>query len=150
MEAMVCKVKWEGARMVRMESKNLNSPDEVRTFSKGKVEVVKLGDATIGRATFEPGWRWSTCVKPLANTKSCEAAHFHYQISGTMRIRMDDGTELECKAGDVVVVPPGHDAWVVGNVPVVAVDFQGMRQYAKPATARSAPARAPGLTPQEA
>ena len=120
--------------MATMGSKSLNTPDEVRTFAKGKVEVITLGEATIGRATFEPGWRWSTCVKPLAKTTSCEAAHFGYQISGTMRIRMDDGTELECKAGDVALVPPGHDAWVVGNEPVVVVDFQGMPNYAKQAT----------------
>ena len=128
----------EGAGMAQIESKSFNKPDDVRTFAKGKVELVNLGEATIGRATFEPGWRWSTCVKPLANTKSCETAHFHYQLSGTMRIRMDDGTEVECKAGDVAIVPPGHDAWVVGNEPVIAVDFQGMREYAKPATAQSA------------
>ena len=124
--------------MAKMGSKSFNTPDEVRVFAKGKVEVVNLGEATIGRATFEPGWRWSTCVKPLAKTNSCETAHFHYQVSGTMRIRMDDGTEMECKAGDVAIVPPGHDAWVVGNEPVIAVDFQGMREYAKPATAQSA------------
>ena len=131
--------------MEKMGSKSFNKPDEVRVFDKGKVELVNLGEATIGRATFEPGWRWSTCVKPLANTKSCEAAHFHYQISGTMRIRMDDGTELECKAGDVAIVPPGHDAWVVGNEPVVAVDFQGMRDDAKQAAGQSAQAGASRL-----
>ena len=120
--------------MATIGSKNFKNPDEVRTFSNGKVEVVKVGDATIGRATFEPGWRWSTCVKPVAKTNSCEAAHFGYQVSGTMRIRMDDGTELECKAGDVALVPPGHDAWVVGNEPVVIVDFQGMPNYAKQPT----------------
>ena len=135
--------------MAKIESKSFKNPDEVRTFAKGKVEVVNLGEATIGRATFEPGWRWSTCVKPLANTNSCEAAHFGYQVSGTMRIRMDDGTELECKAGEVALVPPGHDAWVVGNEPVVVVDFQGMRQYAKQATAQSAQARAPRLAQKE-
>ena len=131
--------------MAKIASKNLNNPDEVRTFSKGKVELVHLGDATIGRATFEPGWRWSTCVKPLANTNSCEVAHFQYQISGTMGIRMDDGTALECKAGDVAIVPPGHDAWVVGNEPVIAVDFQGMRHYAKSVTTRSTRTREPRL-----
>ena len=132
----------EGAGMAKIGSKNFKNPDEVRTFAKGKVEVVNLGEATIGRATFEPGWRWSTCVKPLANTNSCEVAHFGYQVSGTMRIRMDDGTELECKAGDVALVPPGHDAWVVGNEPVVIVDFQGMPNYAKQATKQAAQAHA--------
>ena len=128
--------------MARMGSKSFNTPDEVRTFAKGKVEVVHLGEATIGRATFEPGWRWSTCVKPLAKTNSCEAAHFQYQISGTMKIRMDDGTEVECKAGDVAIVPPGHDAWVVGDEPVVAVDFQGMRDYATQAAPNTSRAHA--------
>ena len=124
--------------MAKIVAKSFSKPDEVRTFAKGKVEVVNLGEATIGRATFEPGWRWSTCVKPLAKTNSCEAAHFGYHVSGTMRIRMDDGTELECKAGDAVIVPPGHDAWVVGNEPVIAIDFQGMRDYAKQATRQTA------------
>jgi quercetin dioxygenase-like cupin family protein len=86
---------------------------------------------SFGRAVFEPGWRWSTSVKPLVNTKSCEAPHFQYHISGTLKIVMDDGTEKECKAGDVSLLPSGHDAWVVGNEPVVVVDFQGMVDYAK-------------------
>src|SRR3989338_555979 len=124
--------------MAKMEVKNFRTPDEVRTFEKGQVDLVKVGGAAIGRATFEPGWRWSTCVKPLANTDSCEAAHFGYQVSGTMRIRMDDGTEVECKAGDVALVPSGHDAWVVGNEPVVIVDFQGMPDYAKQAATQAA------------
>lgn len=123
--------------MDKIESKNFKNPDEVRAFTKGKVDLVNLGDATIGRATFEPGWRWSTCVKPIANTKSCEAAHFGYHLSGTLRVRMDDGTEVEFKAGDVALVPSGHDAWVVGNEPVVIVDFQGMPNYAKESVTQS-------------
>ena len=119
--------------MAKMEIKSLGAPEEVRTFDKGRVELVKVGGATIGRVVFQPGWKWSTCVKPLANTKSCEAAHLGYQISGTMRIRMDDGTETECKGGEAAFVPPGHDAWVVGNEPVVIIDFQGMADYAKSA-----------------
>jgi hypothetical protein len=115
----------------KMEVKSLNSPDEVRTFDKGKLELINIGGAAIGRAVFEPGWRWSTSVKPLVNTKSCEAPHFQYHISGTLKIVMDDGTEKECKAGDVSLLPSGHDAWVVGNEPVVVVDFQGMVDYAK-------------------
>jgi len=103
----------------------------VRKFEKGKVELVKIAGATIGRATFEPGWKWSTCVKPIAKTNSCEAAHFGYQISGTMTTRMDDGTEKISKAGDVLNIPPGHDAWVIGNEPVVVIDFQGMVDYAR-------------------
>jgi hypothetical protein len=115
----------------KMEVKSLNFPDEVRAFDKGKLELINIGGATIGRAVFEPGWRWSTSVKPLVNTKSCEAPHFQYHISGTLKIVMDDGTENECKAGDVSLLPSGHDAWVVGNEPVVVVDFQGMVDYAK-------------------
>ena len=117
--------------MAKMEVKSFGIPDEVRTFEKGRVELVKIGGVTIGRAVFEPGWKWSTHVKPIAKTKSCEAPHFQYQISGTLMVVMDDGTTRECKAGDVSVLPSGHDGWVVGNEPVVVVDFQGMADYAK-------------------
>jgi hypothetical protein len=117
--------------MKRMEAKSFSVPDEVRKFDKGKVELVNIGGATIGRAVFEPGWRWSTSVKPIVNTKSCEAPHFQYHVSGTIKVLMDDGTEKEFKAGDVSLLPSGHDAWVVGNEPVVVVDFQGMADYAK-------------------
>lgn len=115
----------------KAEMKSFGKPDEVRTFPKGKVELIKIGGAMIGRATFEPGWKWSTSVKPLAKTKSCEAPHFQYQLSGTIHIVMDDGTEFDSRAGDVTLLPVGHDAWVVGNEPVVVVDFQGMLDYAK-------------------
>jgi mannose-6-phosphate isomerase-like protein (cupin superfamily) len=117
----------------QMEVKGFGVPDEVRTFPKGRVELVKIGGVMVGRGVFEPGWKWSTSVKPLANTKSCEAPHFQYQISGTMKVVMDDGTTRECKAGDVSLLPSGHDAWVVGNEPVVVIDFQGMADYAKQA-----------------
>ena len=117
--------------MKKMEAKSFGVPDEVRKFDKGKVELVNIGGATIGRAIFEPGWKWSTSVKPLVNTKSCEAPHFQYHVSGTLKVLMDDGMEKELKAGDVSLLPSGHDAWVVGNEPVVVVDFQGMVDYAK-------------------
>jgi len=117
--------------MKKMETKSFGVPDEVRKFDKGKVELVNIGGATIGRAVFEPGWRWSTSVKPIVNTRSCEAPHFQYHVSGTIKVLMDDGTEKELKAGDVSLLPSGHDAWVVGNEPVVVVDFQGMVDYAK-------------------
>jgi hypothetical protein len=120
-----------GKVLEKAEAKSFDKPDEVRTFPKGRLELIKIGGATIGRAIFEPGWRWSTSVQPLAKTKSCEAPHFQYHVSGTIRIVMDDGTELECKAGDVSLLPVGHDAWVVGDEPVVVVDFQGMVDYAK-------------------
>jgi hypothetical protein len=115
------------------EKKDFAKADEVRVFPKGKVELIKIGGATIGRATFEPGWRWSTSVQPIAKTKSCEAPHFQYHVAGTLKVVMDDGTELVCKPGDVSLLPSGHDAWVVGNENVVIVDFQGMVDYAKKA-----------------
>lgn len=120
-----------GKTSKKAELKSFNKPDEVRAFPKGKLELVKIGGTMIGRAILEPGWRWSTSVQPLAKTKSCEASHFQYHLSGTLKVLMDDGTELECKAGDVSLLPLGHDAWVVGNEPVVVVDFQGMVDYAK-------------------
>ena len=113
------------------EVKSLGTPDEVREFPHGRVELVKVAGATVGRATLEPGWRWSTSVQPIVQTKSCEAAHFQYQVSGVLRVRMDDGREFDCKAGDVSLLTPGHDAWVVGDEPVVLVDFQGMVDYAR-------------------
>ena len=112
--------------------KSLDSPEEVRPIKNGRVEVVNLGDVTAMRATFEPGWKWSESVKPVAGTKSCEVAHMGYMMSGRMMIKMDDGTEVEFKPGDVGVIPPGHDAWVLGDEPVVFIDFQGGGTYAKP------------------
>jgi len=113
------------------EVRNFNKPDEVREFPNGKVQLITVGGATVGRATFKPGWRWSTSVQPLVKTKSCEAPHFQYHIAGTIHIVMDDGTEFDCGPGDVSLLPMGHDAWVVGDEPVVIVDFQGMVDYAK-------------------
>lgn len=112
------------------ELKSFAEPDEVRDFPKGRVELVKIGGGVVGRATFEPGWRWSESVQPIAGTDSCEAPHFQYHVSGVLKVVMDDGTELECRAGDVSLLPSGHDAWVVGDEPVVVVDFQGMSDYA--------------------
>jgi hypothetical protein len=117
--------------MKTAELKSFSNPDEVRTFPKGKLELIKIGGTMIGRATFEPGWRWSDSVQPLAKTKSCEAPHFQYHVSGTLMVVMDDGTQLECKTGDVSLLPMGHNAWVVGNESVIVVDFQGMIDYAK-------------------
>ncbi|MBK9272323.1 MAG: cupin domain-containing protein [Saprospiraceae bacterium] len=113
------------------EWKNFGTSDEVREFPKGRLELIQIGGATIGRGIFEPGWRWTTSVQPLAKTHSCEAPHFQYHVSGILRIKMDDGTEFDCKPGDVSLLPSGHDAWTIGNEPAVVIDFQGMIDFAK-------------------
>lgn len=115
----------------KAEKRSFEEPDEVRIFPKGKVEIVNVGGKPIGKATLEPGWKWSESVKPIIKTPSCEAPHFQYHVSGTLMVEMDDGTRLECKPGEVSILPHGHDAWVVGVEPVVLVDFQGMAEYAK-------------------
>ena len=116
----------------KIQKKNLDSsPDNTRDFEKGKVEIVNFGNVTIGRAIFEPGWSWSKCVKPIVNTNSCQAPHTQYVISGRLKVVMDDGTEEEFGPGDAAIIPPGHDAWVVGNESVVAIDFTGLKDYAK-------------------
>jgi hypothetical protein len=117
--------------MEKAECRDFRKPEEVREFPKGKLELIKIGGATVGRAVFEPGWKWSTSVQPIVKSKSCEAPHFQYHVSGVLRIRMDDGSEFDCRPGDVSLLPSGHDAWVVGNEPAVVVDFQGMIDYAK-------------------
>src|SRR5947209_3478751 len=122
-----------GRAMAELERKSFDNPDETRPFQgKGRVEIVKLGDGVVGLATFEPGWKWSDHVKPLAGTGSCQAAHLGYVVSGRQMIRMDDGTEVEIGAGDVVSIPAGHDGWTIGDEPCVVVDFAGMATYAKP------------------
>ncbi len=115
-----------------MQKKTLNAPDEVRTFDKGKVELATVGTVTFGRASLQPGWKWSESVKPIVKTEYCEAPHVQYQISGRLKVRMADGSEQEFGPGDVGVIPSGHDAWVVGNEPVVMIDISGMTHYAKP------------------
>jgi quercetin dioxygenase-like cupin family protein len=106
-----------------IEVKSFDSPDETRPFQgNGQVELVKVGGRDVGKGTFEPGWRWSENVKPIAQTDSCEFAHFGYVLSGRMRIVMDDGSDAEIGPGDVVAIPPGHDAEVVGDEPCVMID----------------------------
>lgn len=114
-----------------IEGKSLNQPDEVRNLPKTKIEVVTVGKATIMRATFEPGWKWSECVKPTVGTKSCLAPHIGYIISGKMKVVLDNGTEKEFSAGDANFISPGHDAWVVGNEPCIAIDFTAGEIYGK-------------------
>ncbi|WP_042434241.1 cupin domain-containing protein [Streptacidiphilus anmyonensis] len=121
-----------GAAAAMAERLNFEVPDEVRTFPYGRVDIINVGDGVVGRMVLEPGWRWSLHVKPLAGTEWCEAPHFQYHVSGTIRIRMADGTEFDAKPGDITVLPSGHDAWVIGDEPVVAIDWQGALHYAEP------------------
>jgi hypothetical protein len=112
---------------------SLDAPEEVRPFehNSGQLELVNLSGGAIGRATFNPGWRWSNDVKPIAGTDSCMAAHVGYIVSGGMHIVMDDGSAADFGPGDVMICPPGHDAWVVGEEPCVVVDWSGFADYAK-------------------
>lgn len=119
--------------MAQVTKKSFSAPDETRPIAKGKVEVLNFGDLQPMRTVLEPGWRWSESVKPIVKTDSCQVNHLTYMISGRMRVRMDDGSEAEFGPGDVGAIPPGHDAWVVGNEPAVAIDFRGGAIYAKPA-----------------
>jgi quercetin dioxygenase-like cupin family protein len=116
-----------------MVRKSLDSPDETRPFEdgKGKLQLVNTDTGPVGRATFEPGWRWSEHVKPIAGTDSCQAPHLGYFVSGRMHIVMDDGEEMDFGPGDFCVIPPGHDAWVVGNEAAIVLDWQGYADYAK-------------------
>jgi uncharacterized cupin superfamily protein len=114
------------------EVKNFASPDETRPFEgKGQAQAVELAGHTVLKGTFEPGWKWSENVKAIAGTDSCQAAHFGYVLSGSMRVYMDDGSEVEIKAGDVAAIPPGHDAEVSGSEACVMVDFGEIGDYAK-------------------
>ena len=116
---------------LELEKKNFDAPDEVRTPSNAEIDVVELGGKNVMKATFEPGWRWSKDIQPVAGGDSCQVHHFGYQTGGVMHIVMNDGAEMESGPGDVVDIPPGHDAWVVGQEPVVVVDFGDVAHYAK-------------------
>ena len=109
--------------MAKMVKKSFDAPEEIRSLHKGKIEVVDLGGVEIRRVTHEPGWRWSVCVKPIVGTDSCQVGHLIHVISGRIVVRMDDGSEAEFGPGDVGSIPPGHDAWVVGDEPFISIDF---------------------------
>jgi uncharacterized cupin superfamily protein len=113
-------------------NRSFDNPDETRNIPKGRIDVLNFGATQAMRATFEQGWKWSECVKQIAGTETCQVPHLGYQLAGRMRVRMDDGSEYELKAGDACAIPPGHDAWVVGDEAVVILDFQGAGIYAKP------------------
>lgn len=111
---------------------NLGQPDEVRTFPRGKMDIVRLGDRSVARTTLEPGYKWSECLKESAGTESCTAHHSGIVLSGRVHIAFDDGTHLELGPGDVYDYAIGHDAWVVGNDPCVAIDVAAAATWAKP------------------
>lgn len=118
--------------MSGIEIKNFDKPDESRPFEgKGRMDLVEIAGRTVGRGTFEPGWRWTVNIKPIAGTDSCQTSHLGYCVAGTMRITMDDGTEQEFRPGDMIAIPPGHDAEVVGDEAVVFLDFGDLGRYAK-------------------
>ena len=113
------------------ETKTLNAPEEVRTFEKGRMDLITVAGGLIGRLVLQPGWRWSDHVKPLAGTDLCEAPHFQYHLAGTLGVRMADGREFEIAPGSVTYLGSGHDAWVVGNEEVVLIDWHGASHYAE-------------------
>ena len=113
--------------------KEFAAADEVRSFPNGQADILVIGGDEVGRYVFQPGWRWSNDLKPIAKTESCEAPHFQYHVSGRLAIQMDDGTEFIAQPGDVTSLPSGHDAWVVGDEPAVMIDWFGATNYAKKA-----------------
>ncbi|HEY5632420.1 MAG TPA: cupin domain-containing protein [Burkholderiaceae bacterium] len=115
----------------KFEVRSHESPDEVRAPNKTRVEVVKVDNYTIGRFNFEPGWRWSECVKPVVKTEKCQASHVGYAVKGSLTVQMSDGTEKTIKAGDSYTIPPGHDAWVVGDEGFVGIEVMSADVYAK-------------------
>ena len=119
--------------MAGVQSRDFSSPDETRTPEKTQVDVVRMGATTVARFAFEPGWRWSECIKPGAGTDSCQARHVGIVHSGRLAVRHDDGTELEISTGDAYIIEPGHDAWVVGDERFVGFEFESRsaEAYAK-------------------
>ena len=119
--------------MPGLQTRAFDSPDETRTPDKTQVDVVRMGETTAGRFIFEPGWRWSECVKPVVGTDSCQVRHVGVVQSGTLHVAHEDGSEGEVGPGDAYVIEPGHDAWVVGNERFVAFEFESRsaEEYAK-------------------
>jgi class 3 adenylate cyclase len=115
----------------RLQRRRFSEPADVRRFPHGRVDVVELDDIVVGRMTYEPGWRWSQDVKPVAGTELCQYHHVGVTLQGRLRVEMPDGLEMEIGPGDVFEIPPGHDAWVVGDAPWVSVDFEAMRSYGR-------------------
>ena len=119
--------------MAGVEARDFDSPDETLAPDKTKMEIVRMGGTTVGRMQLEPGWRWSECIKPVVGGEACQKHHVGLLQSGTMRVAHEDGTEQEISAGQAYVIEPGHDAWVVGNEPVVGFEFESRtaEEYAR-------------------
>jgi hypothetical protein len=117
----------------RLQTKSHDKPDEVRSPNKTRVEVCDLGSHTMGRFIFQPGWRWSECVKPVVKTESCQASHVGFAVSGKITVKMNDGAQATIAPGMSYTIPPGHDAWVEGNEPFVGIEVMSADTYAKPA-----------------
>jgi class 3 adenylate cyclase len=116
---------------MRLQRRRFSEATDVRRFPHGRIDVVEMDDHVIGRMVYEPGWRWSVDIKPIAGTEACQFHHVGYTVSGRLRVQMPDGTELETGPDEVFELPPGHDAWVVGDEPWVSIDFEAMRTYGK-------------------
>lgn len=119
--------------MAQVPNFDFASPDEVRAFPHGHADVVTTDSGPVARLVLSPGWRWSSDVQPIAGTDWCESPHFQYHVSGTLHVKMSDGNEFDIAPGEISAVPPGHDAWVVGNDEVVVIDFAGASNFARPA-----------------
>ena len=117
--------------MARLQRRRFSESDDVQMIPSGRIDLVELDNRAIGRITYEPGWRWSVDMKPLASTRTCQVHHVGVTMSGRLRVQMQDGVELELGPGEVFEIPPGHDAWVIGDEPWVAVDFEGMRAFTR-------------------
>jgi quercetin dioxygenase-like cupin family protein len=118
--------------VTQLAVKSHNSPDEKRRPDKTEVDVVNLGDYTVGRFTFQPGWRWSDCIKPVVHTESCQVNHIGYCVSGALAVETTDGNRINISAGDSYTIPPGHDAWVDGEQSFVGIEFVSAAEFAKP------------------
>ena len=118
----------------QFDMKSHDKPDELRSPDKTRIEVVHLGGFSIGRVTFQPGWRWSQCIKPVVKTDSCQVAHVGYVVSGHTTVKLNDGSQKTLEPGMSYVIPPGHDAWVEGNEPFVAIEILSADQFAKPSS----------------